>query len=164
MALAGVGAWSCTLPDSRLTWTSGVYDLFGLSTHKIVDRRQAVEMYTDESREAMERLRAQAIAVGGNFTLDAQIRRAAGDMRWMRVTGEMTRNARGDSVLHGLKQDITEEKLRSEALRRLAETDALTGLASRAVYENRFLSRRRTASPISSISTASKKSTTGSVI
>jgi diguanylate cyclase (GGDEF)-like protein/PAS domain S-box-containing protein len=148
MALAGVGAWSCTLPDSRLTWTSGVYDLFGLSTHKIVDRRQAVEMYTDESREAMERLRAQAIAVGGNFTLDAQIRRAAGDMRWMRVTGEMTRNARGDSVLHGLKQDITEEKLRSEALRRLAETDALTGLASRAVYENRFLSRRRTASPI----------------
>lgn len=40
---------------------------------------------------------------------------------------------------------MTEEKLRSETLRRLAENDALTGLASRAVYENRFLNRRRAA-------------------
>lgn len=148
MAVARIGAWSCNLSDSRLSWSSGVYDLFGLPINTAVDRRQTVEMYTDESREALERLRAQAIAVGGTFTLDAQIVRPAGDTRWMRITGEMAHDARGGPLLHGLKQDITEERLRSEALRRVAENDALTGLASRAVYESRFLNRQRPASPI----------------
>lgn len=148
MALAGIGAWSCNLSDNRLSWTSGVYDLFGLPAYAALDRRQTVEMYTDESRDAMERLRAQAIITKGTFTLDAQIVRAAGDTRWMRITGEMTHNACGDPVLHGLKQDVTEEKLRAETLRRLAENDALTGLASRAVYESRFVNRKCTASPV----------------
>ncbi|WBH17607.1 sensor domain-containing diguanylate cyclase [Sphingomonas radiodurans] len=144
MALAKAGAWSCNLTDSRLSWTSGVYDLFGLPIETALDRRQAVEMYTEESREALERVRSQAITAGGPFTLDAEIVRPAGDKRWMRVTGEMTR-AYGAPVLHGLKQDVTEEKLRLETLRRLAENDALTGLANRAVFESRFLNRRRTA-------------------
>lgn len=65
----------------------------------------------------------------------------------MRITGEVTHNARGDRLLHGLKQDITEEKIRSETLRRIAENDTLTGLASRAVYESRFLNRQHTAKP-----------------
>lgn len=148
MARARIGAWSCNLSDNRLSWSSGVYDLFGLPSKMALDRRQTVEMYTDESREALERLRALAIAARGAFTLDAQIVRATGDMRWMRITGEMTHGGYGDPLLHGLKQDITEEKLRSEELRRLAENDALTGLASRAVYENRFLNRRGPASPV----------------
>lgn len=148
MALARVGAWSCNLSDNRLSWTSGVYDLFGLPPDTAFDRRQTVEMYTEESRDAMERLRARAIAVGGTFTFDAQIVPATGDLRWMRVTGEMTHNACGDPILHGLKQDVTEEKMRSETLRRLAENDALTGLASRAAYESRFLNGQRTAAPV----------------
>src|SRR4051812_34480422 len=28
--LVGMGAWSCNLLTERLTWTSGVFDLFGL--------------------------------------------------------------------------------------------------------------------------------------
>ncbi|MBD8469558.1 GGDEF domain-containing protein [Sphingomonas sp. CFBP 8765] len=67
----------------------------------------------------------------------------------MRITGEMSRTACGKRLLYGLKQDITEEKLRYETLRRLAENDALTGLASRTVYESRFLNRQPGVAPIS---------------
>jgi diguanylate cyclase (GGDEF)-like protein/PAS domain S-box-containing protein len=148
MALARVGAWSCNLTDNGLSWTSGVYDIFGIPLDTLLDRRQTVEMYTEESREEMEALRAQAIARGGIFTLDAQIVRPDGEMRWMRINGEMIRHADGTPILHGLKQDVTEEKLRSERFRRLAENDALTGLASRALFESRFLNRQRTASPV----------------
>lgn len=148
MALAKVGAWSCSLSDNRLSWTSGVYDLFGLPIATSVDRRQTVEMYTEESRQALERVRAQAIATGRPFTLDAQIVRPAGDRRWMRITGEVTRDTSGAALLLGLKQDVTEEKARLETLRRLAENDALTGLASRAVFESRFFNRQRTASKV----------------
>lgn len=148
MAMARIGVWSCNLSDDRLTWSPVVYDLFGLPSDVVPERRQTVQMYTDESRVALERLRAQAIATRGTFTLDAQIIRATGDMRWMRITAEMNDNMRGEPVLHGLKQDITEEKSRSEELRRLAEKDALTGLASRTVYESSFLNRRGPALPL----------------
>ncbi|MDB5725520.1 MAG: hypothetical protein JWQ16_2274 [Novosphingobium sp.] len=148
MALAKLGAWSCNLSDDELSWTSGVYDIFGLPVGAPLDRRQTVEMYAEESREQMERLRARAIARCGTFTLDAQITRADGALRWMRLTGEVISCPFGPPRLHGIKQDITEDKLRWEAMRRVAENDPLTGLASRAIYESRFLNRPRAAPPI----------------
>ncbi len=148
LALAGAGAWSCNLADNRLNWTSGIYALFGLPIETALDRRETVAMYTDESRDAMERLRAKAIASAGIFTLDAEIVRPDGEKRWMRINGEMVRRPGGRSILHGLKQDVTDEKMRAETLRRLAENDALTSLANRAVYENRFLNRRCDAAPV----------------
>ena len=65
MASAKVGAWLCDLSDNRLSWTSGVYDIFGLPRETAFDRRQTLEMYAEESGEAVERLRAEAIARGG---------------------------------------------------------------------------------------------------
>lgn len=146
LALAGMGAWSCDLADSSLLWTAGVYDLFGLPADSRVDRCETVAMYAEESRETMERLRAQAIADAemsdakqGRFSIDAEIVRTDGARRWMRLTGDVVVEGGRARRLYGLKQDITEEKLRWEAMRRLAEHDALTGLASRAVFQSRFL-------------------------
>jgi len=151
MASAKVGAWSCNLSDNRLSWTSGVYDIFGLPHEIAFDRRQTLDMYAEESRDALERLRAEAIVQGGIFTLDAQVKRPDGEMRWMRIHGEMVRPFGAAPILHGLKQDVTDEKLRSESLRRLAENDALTGLANRAIYESRFLNARRTGTAVGSL-------------
>lgn len=96
-------------------------------------------MYEEESCEAMERLRSHAIARQGRFSLDAQIVRADGERRWMRLTAA-TRSAQGRAThLYGIKQDITAERERWEALRRLAEQDALTGLAGRHLFQSRFL-------------------------
>lgn len=143
MALARLGAWSCNLSNERLSWTSGIYDIFGLPLDSAVDRRETLEMYTEESRHTLDRLRGHAIATGCPFTLDARIRRPDGELRWLRIDGEMIRHADGTSILHGMKRDVTEDKLRAEALQRLAETDALTGLSNRAVFEARFLNRGR---------------------
>ncbi len=147
LALAGIGAWSCDLADSSLLWTAGVYDLFGLPADSRVDRRETVAMYAEESRETMERARAQAIAdagtsgdpTRGRFSIDAEIVRTDGARRWMRLTGDVVVEGGRARRLYGLKQDITEEKLRWEAMRQLAEHDALTALASRAVFQSRFL-------------------------
>lgn len=139
LTLAGAGAWTCDLTDSSLRWTGGIYDLFGLPADTPIDRRETVAMYAEESRAMMTRLRASAIAGGGRFSLDAEIVRADGTRRWMRLTGDVVIEDGRARRLYGLKQDITEEKLRWEAMRRLAEHDALTGLASRAVFQSRFL-------------------------
>ena len=140
---AGLGAWTCDLVDSTIGWTAGVFDLFGLTPDDRLDRRDTVALYEEESRSEMERQRAFAIAQVRPFTMDAQIVRPDGGRRWMRLSADVIRENGRTTRLFGLKQDITDEKLRWEALRRLAENDALTGLASRAVYQNVFLNSPR---------------------
>jgi diguanylate cyclase (GGDEF)-like protein/PAS domain S-box-containing protein len=138
-ASAGIGAWSCDLEDERLSWTSSVYALFGLPCETPLDRREIVHLYEQESRERMERLRAAAILRGTPFALEAEILRPDGERRWMRLTGELVRRGSRPVELYGLKQDITDQRKRWDALRRQAERDPLTGLSNRSMFQSRFL-------------------------
>jgi PAS domain-containing protein len=103
LAHFGVGRWECDLSDSSLTWSDGVYDLFGLPRGARVTRPEAAAMYCEESRAAMERLRAYAISHKRGFTLDAQISPHQGQGRWMRLIAAPV--CHGDRVvrLQGLK-------------------------------------------------------------
>ena len=145
-ALVGLGAWECDLATERLTWTSPVYDLFGLPPDRPVARAETVALYHDECRETMQRLRADAIVHGSTFRIDVRIRRIDGEQRWMRLAAAAARDAGGRVVrLYGTKQDVTDERARWDALRTLAERDPLTGLYNRAVYQDRFLNAPRSA-------------------
>jgi hypothetical protein len=98
------GLWECDLADQSLTWSGGVYDLFGLPRGGVVTRDQAVAHYREDSRAKLERLRTYAICHRAGFTLDAQIRAAAvGEYRHVRLVAAPL--VLGDSVIriHGLK-------------------------------------------------------------
>ena len=143
-ALVGLGAWECDLATERLTWTTPVYDLFGLPADRPVARAETVALYHEECRETMQRLRRDAIALGSTFRLDVRIRRIDGQQRWMRLAAGAARDERGRITrLYGMKQDVTEERERWDALRALGERDPLTGLFNRAVYQDRFLNAPR---------------------
>jgi diguanylate cyclase (GGDEF)-like protein/PAS domain S-box-containing protein len=135
--LARIGMWECDLASDALTWTDGVYDLFGLPRGSAIDRRHIVGLYHDDSRRDMERLRAEAIRCSGTFTLDAQICTADGETRWMRLSAGVDCEDGRPVRLYGAKQDITEERRAWNRLRRLAECDSLTGLANRGAFEAR---------------------------
>ena len=138
-ALAGAGAWECDLRTNMLTWTDGVFDIFGLPRGVPVRREDSLQLYTEESRAEMEYLRSEAIERGRGFTMDARIVRPDGDRRWMRLTAAMTGRDGRFTHLYGMKQDVTRERENLEALRRVAEHDALTGLANRSLFQSRFL-------------------------
>lgn len=97
------GCWECDLADNALTWSGGVYDIFALPRGATVSRDDAAAFYTEESRAAMERLRAYAIKHKRGFTLDAEIRPPVGAPRWMRLIAAPV--VEGDRVvrLHGIK-------------------------------------------------------------
>ena len=110
LAIRGIGVWECDLSDGSLTWSAQVYDAFGLPSHARITRAEAVALYREESRAAMERLRAHAIRHRRGFTLDAEIRPAQGEHRWIRLVAAPICDASGRVVrLHGLKQDISHE-------------------------------------------------------
>ena len=55
LGLQHAGCWECDLSDSSLIWSGGVYDIFGLPRGAEVSRREAVSLYSEESRATMER-------------------------------------------------------------------------------------------------------------
>lgn len=103
----GVGLWSCDLETETLSWSTSVYDLFGLPAGERLVRALMVAMYEPQSRRAMENLRAHAIRHRRGFTLDAQIRRMDGDTRWMRLSAMPVLRVGKVVRLTGLKQDVT---------------------------------------------------------
>jgi diguanylate cyclase (GGDEF)-like protein/PAS domain S-box-containing protein len=138
-ALLPIGAWSCDLHTNKLTWTERVFDIFGLPRDASVDRRDALELYTPESREHLEQVRSSAIRAGSEFSLDARIVRLDGEKRWMRITAAPEMRDGKAVRLFGMKQDVTQERREWDRLRALANRDALTGLANRTCFQCGFL-------------------------
>ena len=99
--MAGIGAWECRLGRNELAWTDGVYDLFGLARGSTIHRPSIVDLYHDESRAEMERLRGRLIASGQGFSMDARIRTAAGADRWMRLSAAVTHEHGRPVRIHG---------------------------------------------------------------
>jgi len=103
VGLYHAGCWECDLADNSLTWSGGVYDLFGLPRGVAMTREQAAALYAEPSRSAMERLRAYAIRHARGFTLDAEIQPVVGPRRWMRLIAAPEQVAGRVTRLHGIK-------------------------------------------------------------
>jgi diguanylate cyclase (GGDEF)-like protein/PAS domain S-box-containing protein len=135
---ARIGAWECELETERLTWTPGVHDIFGYPIGNPLRRTNIVDLYIDESRRNMELARAEVIRTGRAVTLDTEIRTWRGERRWMRLSINTVGNNGRPRRIFGAKQDITSDREALESLRRQAETDPLTGLANRSVFQARY--------------------------
>lgn len=104
LARRGLGLWYCDLAEDGLSWTSGVYDIFGLPRDSAVLRPLAVSLYAPDSAEVMERLRAYAIRHRRGFTLDVDIRPANGGSCAMRLIAAPMVVDNQVVALHGVKQ------------------------------------------------------------
>lgn len=109
IARLGVGLWRCDLAGDRLTWSPAVFDLFGFPRDAAVSRADAVAQYCEDSRAAMERLRAHAIAHKRGFTLDVEIGASRARTRWIRLVAAPV--CEGDVVvaLHGFKYPVPDQ-------------------------------------------------------
>ncbi|ESR25548.1 GGDEF domain-containing protein [Lutibaculum baratangense] len=134
-AAARIGFWECRLPDERLDWSGGTYDIFDLPHGHRVERRDALEFYTRGSLQTLQARRSDAIANGSGFVLDTELTTARGARRVMRITATVDCEGGRPIRIFGLKQEITEERLLLERTRRLAERDAMTGLSNRVRFE-----------------------------
>ncbi|MDR6954337.1 diguanylate cyclase (GGDEF)-like protein [Ancylobacter sp. 3268] len=137
-SLAKIGVWECDLAIQELSWTDGVYDIFGLPRGCRVTREMVLALYADDSRREMERLREKAIREAGSFTLDIRVRNLDGASRWVRLSADVECENGRPVRIFGTKQDITLEKELWDRMRALAECDPLTGVANRKVFEERL--------------------------
>jgi diguanylate cyclase (GGDEF)-like protein len=136
--VARIGAWECDLATERLSWTQGVYDIFGYPVSNPLRRADIVDLYVDESRRDMELARAEVVRSGRPVTVDTEIRTWRNEKRWMRLGINAVQEGGRSVRIFGSKQDITADRLATESLRQQAETDPLTGLANRGIFQARY--------------------------
>lgn len=103
-----IARWQCDLATQALTWEKGVFALFGLPLVATPTRRDALPIYEEGSRAAMERLRSHALRHRRGFTLDALLHPADGAApRWIRlVAAPVIRGGRAVAIA-GTKQDVS---------------------------------------------------------
>lgn len=107
LARWGIGVWHCDLADNSLSWSAGVYDIFGFQRGAPVARQDVLPLYCEDSRVVMEWLRAYAIKHKRGFTVDSEIRPALGRRRWMRLTAAPLCEGRRVVGLHGIKRIVS---------------------------------------------------------
>jgi PAS domain S-box-containing protein len=105
----GLGLFDCLLADNSLSWSNGVYDLFGFPRGTIVTRAETLAVYAEHSRVLLERLRAHAIRHRRGFTMDAELRPASGGPRWMRLIAAPVCEGGRVVRIQGVKRDVTDE-------------------------------------------------------
>lgn len=104
LGLQHAGVWECDLLSETLTWSGGVYDIFGLPRRSTVSRIDALALYSEDSRSKLERLRTHAIRHKRGFTLDVDIRASAiGELRRMRLIAAPICDGNTVVRLHGVK-------------------------------------------------------------
>ena len=137
--LARLGAWECDLATEHLTWTDGVYDLFDLAPGATVTRATVLDFYFDESRHALETMRAEA----NPHRPRLRARREDPDPAWR---GPLDAPFRRCRVRRRTRAAASSAPSRTspantrpgDRLRQIAERDALTGLANRRLFDDHY--------------------------
>lgn len=91
-----------------------------------------------DDRPRLESAFAELIAGAATTSIEYRVRHADGSWRWVEATG---RNRLNDPQIRGVvavTRDITDRKRLEEQLTRMAFHDELTGLANRALFDDRM--------------------------
>jgi diguanylate cyclase (GGDEF)-like protein len=136
--MANVGSWRLTLADNRTEWSEQTYAIHGVPQGDGTPLDRALEFYPLPGRNEIEAALRNTIETGEPFDIETDFITAQGALRRVRSMGELEMIEGEPVALVGVFQDISERYRLEQALRAAANTDALTGLASRGHFNARL--------------------------
>ncbi len=138
--LARTGSWEWDITSNKITWSDGMYNLFGLAlalpVPSLNDRRHT---FTEESFARLAACVNECKLAGTPYTVEVEAIRSEGTHFFMIAHGEAARDADGNIIgLFGTVQDITELKVLQRHL--VDKNTALEAETARAQEANRLKS------------------------
>ncbi len=134
LASADMGTWEWDIKADVVSWSEGLYNIFGLDAANFGATYSAyLERIHPDDRERIRSRVMAAVENGKDFEIDYRIVRPDGTERWLVTRGEVWRDEKEEAIrLLGAAVDITERKRqeeeRTEIDRRLQETQKLESL------------------------------------
>ncbi len=134
--MASIGAWEFDTATRQLRWSDEIYKIYEISRDIPVDPEMALRSFPEKEATVMRGKLIDLIKNGGRFDEVLPFTGAIGTKRWVRWISETDRVDGRATRVFGIFQDVTQERERASVIKRLAQTDALTGLANRAVFQD----------------------------
>jgi len=138
--IAHLGSWSLDLRTNSLTWSDQIFHIFGL---KLEDSPATYEGFLDaihpDDRDAVDKMYIDSLQQGkGDYEIEHRIiRKNSGELRYVNEKCEHIKDSTGKIIRSvGMIQDITERKLKEEALRKLNQTLATLSKSSLALTQS----------------------------
>lgn len=130
--IAEIGHWSLEFRTGRVAWSPQTFRLLGLEPDSVVPTLEmAMGFYHPEDREMARGYAERSAAAGLPFDFDARIFRTDGEMRFVRVTGQVRSDANGQPErVFGVFQNRTalvEKERQLEQAQRLKAFGQLAG-------------------------------------
>lgn len=137
--LANMGAWERDLTTGDYRWSDTLYEMHGIEHGTPITETTLRAFYSDSEWARLAKVVDRAYRDHSPYEIDLEYRTSQGQTRHARITSAVEFGQDGLPIRRfGLKQDITADKETREELRRLAETDRLTGIANRATLLSRI--------------------------
>lgn len=133
--LALIGSWRLALADERVTWSAGMYRVYGLASDGEPTLERCLAPYPPAARARVAACIAHSIETGEPFDFEEDFQPAGAPPRRIRCLGEREQVDGEQVALVGVFQDITDRHRLEQELRQAADTDALTGLVNRPGFE-----------------------------
>ncbi|HEX3442325.1 MAG TPA: MASE1 domain-containing protein [Pseudolabrys sp.] len=116
--LAHLGSWSWDVASNRVTWSDGLYGIYGIAPESFGGTLDAfVAFIHPQDRPTVQASINAAIASGGHFTHEERIVRPDGSIRHLHSTGEVIRDKSGAAArMLGVCLDVTDRKQAEVAL------------------------------------------------
>jgi signal transduction histidine kinase/CheY-like chemotaxis protein len=120
--LSGVGGWSLDRHAAGPTWSDMAYAIHGLPIGKTLTTETVLALYAPSDRALMFDAITGAFEQGKSFDLTLPLITAAGEQRWIRVSGEPELVDGTCSTIHGALMDVTEPRETAAKLNAAKET------------------------------------------
>src|SRR3954469_21689003 len=140
---SSVALWDTDLRTGRVYLSEAWSSIVGAPRKEtIATTDELVGLLHPDDVEAVRRASLEAIkGLRAMYALEHRVRTRAGEWRWIISRGRVTERdpASGRAVrMIGTNVDITERRRMEEAIQSAAQLDALTGLANRALFDERL--------------------------
>jgi len=133
--IAKIGAWRYNLISGELDWSHEIYNIYDLEPDAPISLEVALAPYGEEAGIELQDALTRTMKTGEAFDLILPFTTMKNNFRWVRALGEAEIIDGRTQNLFGTFQDVTEERNRQNEVRRLAETDPLTGIANRTAFQ-----------------------------
>jgi PAS domain S-box-containing protein len=118
--VAHLGNWEYNKATGKTYWSPHLYKIYGIKKEDFpegISASQAEKFMNKEDVEGLRKVILEAEKIFGKYNYEVAIAKSDGEKRILSNEGYVEKNDKGEIIVKGISQDITERKKAEEGLR-----------------------------------------------